>query len=227
MDDLNPEAQRMLELVRQAREPTAADKQRMDALITGSVAVGAAASTQSVAPAAARAATQAATHSVTKGATASLGVKAMVAAAVIGAGGLSFVLWEPSSPSQQLAPQQGHATETTTAPAASQPVPSAADAHGAREASKSAATLHDEELDLLHAAQVKWRNGDAKGALSQLEQHRALFPSSQLASERDALTALSLCALGRHDEGRALAERFMQAAPRSPLRATVEESCLK
>jgi hypothetical protein len=81
------------------------------------------------------------------------------------------------------------------------------------------------ELDLLHDAQSQWRVGNAAGALALLETHRKRFPRSQLAAERDALTVLSLCRTNRTGEARALAKRFLQTTPRSPLRTTVEESC--
>ena len=82
-----------------------------------------------------------------------------------------------------------------------------------------------EELDLLHDAQSKWRAGNALAALSLLSEHKKRFPRSQLGSERDALTILSLCATNRTDEARRLAQRFLQTAQRSPLRTSVEESC--
>jgi hypothetical protein len=81
------------------------------------------------------------------------------------------------------------------------------------------------ELDLLHDAQSQWRVGNAAGALALLETHRKRFPHSQLAAERDALTVLSLCRTNRTSEARAVAKRFLQTTPRSPLRTTVEESC--
>jgi hypothetical protein len=56
-------------------------------------------------------------------------------------------------------------------------------------------------------------------------QHRKRYPHSQLASERDALTVLSLCAINRTIEARAIARRFLRTAQRSPFKTSVEESC--
>jgi hypothetical protein len=112
--------------------------------------------------------------------------------------------------------------------AAEEPAPSATRSRNAARVGVHAKPVEASlpaELDLLHDAQSQWRVGNAAGALALLETHRKRFPHSQLAAERDALTVLSLCRTNRTSEARAVAKRFLQTTPRSPLRTTVEESC--
>jgi hypothetical protein len=122
----------------------------------------------------------------------------------------------------------------TNRAAARRPVPSApASAHtplepaaatGAQPHSAASDTL-DAELDLLHRAQVAWRAREAAGALALLNEHRARFPRSTLQLERDALQVLTLCELGKTADAARLARGVLAAAPHSPLRASLEESC--
>jgi hypothetical protein len=83
----------------------------------------------------------------------------------------------------------------------------------------------DAELDLLHRAQMAWRAREAAGALALLNEHRARFPRSTLQLERDALQVLTLCELGKTADAARLARSVLAAAPHSPLRASLEESC--
>jgi hypothetical protein len=83
----------------------------------------------------------------------------------------------------------------------------------------------DAELDLLHRAQMAWRAREAAGALALLNEHRARFPRSTLQLERDALQVLTLCELGKTADAARLARSVLDAAPHSPLRASLEESC--
>jgi hypothetical protein len=83
----------------------------------------------------------------------------------------------------------------------------------------------DAELDLLHRAQMAWRAREAAGALALLNEHRARFPHSTLQLERDALQVLTLCELGKTADAARLARSVLAAAPHSPLRASLEESC--
>jgi hypothetical protein len=117
-----------------------------------------------------------------------------------------------------VVPPASVATAESTNTAAAHGVPRAASQHALR------GTL-PEELDLLHDAQSKWRAGNASAALALLAEHRARFPHSDLAPERDALTVLSLCATSHTAEARRLAQRFLKHARSSPLRTAVEESC--
>jgi hypothetical protein len=118
---------------------------------------------------------------------------------------------EPATRAETEPPEDPGAPRASTAPRASHP--------------KASEETLSAELDLLHDAQSKWRAGNASAALSLLSEHKKRFPRSQLGSERDALTILSLCATNRTAEARRLAQRFLQTAQRSPLRTSVEESC--
>jgi hypothetical protein len=81
------------------------------------------------------------------------------------------------------------------------------------------------ELTLLRQAQQALRDGSARQALELADRHAALYPRSQLALERGALRVFAYCALGRKGDARALANELLAAAPRSPLRTSLEESC--
>jgi hypothetical protein len=93
-----------------------------------------------------------------------------------------------------------------------------------RPQSAASVTL-DAELDLLHRAQMAWRAREAAAALALLNEHRARFPRSTLQLERDALQVLTLCELGKTAAAARLARSVLAAAPHSPLRASLEESC--
>ncbi|KYF49516.1 hypothetical protein BE04_37450 [Sorangium cellulosum] len=92
------------------------------------------------------------------------------------------------------------------------------------------------ELALLRAAQGALRAGDAGAqgalragdagrALALLEEHAAEFRAGTLRQERMAARVFALCALGRIDEARAEAARFLRDAPRSPLAERVRAAC--
>jgi hypothetical protein len=235
MMDLDPEARRILELTREARTPSARDKARVDRLVGAALALGSATS-----------------HAASGGAaTKVVGTAAAIkwtGIALLAIGGAGYVGWKaahrspPPAPVVAVAPAavppeapapigqtMAAAEPEPAAPAALEPSeePSSLRAGAAPRSShaKAAEGTLPEELDLLHDAQAKWRAGNAAAALSLLSEHRKRFPRSQLASERDALTVLSLCATNRTAEARKLARRFLQTAQRSPLRTSVEESC--
>jgi cell wall-associated NlpC family hydrolase len=103
-------------------------------------------------------------------------------------------------------------------------VPSDKSTHRAAAPKVHADTL-DAELDLLHRAQLAWRERDAANALRLLKQHRAHYPHSGLQLERDTLQVLTLCELGQRAHATRLARTLMGRAAHSPLRASLEESC--
>ena len=235
MTELDPEARRILELTREARTPTARDKVRMDRRIGAALALGSATS-----------------HAASGGAaTKVVGTAAAIkwtGIALIAIGSAGYVGWRASHPSPSPSPMgvvaapaaadpapaaAGQGVATAPPEPAARPEPEPADHPGALRSSGASRASHpkvseetlSEELDLLHDAQSKWRAGNASAALSLLSEHRKRFPRSQLGSERDALTILSLCATNRTAEARRLAQRFLQTAQRSPLRTSVEESC--
>ncbi|MGH1341019.1 MAG: hypothetical protein ACRBN8_05680 [Nannocystales bacterium] len=64
---------------------------------------------------------------------------------------------------------------------------------------------------------------DASGALELLEKARSEFPRGLLAEERDALTILSLAKLGRSEQAKASAKRFLGKHDKSPYAAAVRQ----
>jgi hypothetical protein len=227
----------MLELTRQAHSPRPRDKARMDQLLGPTLALG-----TSSAHAVPRAASSKliGTTSVYKwsgiallamaGGAAYFGWRAPHAApAPLPAPPLMAAEAKPNvEPARADTPAIAAAIAEPSELAAEEPAPSATRSRNAARVvahAKSVEATLPAELDLLHDAQSQWRVGNAAGALALLETHRKRFPHSQLAAERDALTVLSLCRTNRTSEARAVAKRFLQTTPRSPLRTTVEESC--
>jgi hypothetical protein len=134
-----------------------------------------------------------------------------------------------STPTSVASPQPSSAVQTGAAPAAAVPAHTSLKPSdkSARPLSAPAANSDalDAELDLLHRAQLAWRERDAAGALRLLDEHRARYPRSQLQLERDTLRVLTLCELGQHAQATRLARSLLGRAASSPLRASLEESC--
>jgi hypothetical protein len=81
------------------------------------------------------------------------------------------------------------------------------------------------ETRLLRRADSELRNGNAAHALELLDEHARTFPHGVLSEERSAERITTLCALGRVDEAREEARRFLAAAADSPLAKVVRSSC--
>ncbi len=81
------------------------------------------------------------------------------------------------------------------------------------------------EASRLARAQAEIRAGHPAGALEALDEHGAGANDGVLGQERVAARILALCALGRKDEARAEAQRFLSAFPRSPVAERVRTSC--
>ena len=79
-----------------------------------------------------------------------------------------------------------------------------------------------EELLVLARAQAALRHGDGAAALSALD---AASPGPQLGAERATLRILSLCALGRVAEARAVAAVLERSEPGSLQRDAISRSC--
>lgn len=123
----------------------------------------------------------------------------------------------PPTPPQQPPPVRG--VPPTAPPPLTQPPPSPPPSP-----SPEPGTLI-EELRLLRKAQVHLKKEQLKDALSVLEEHARRFPEGQVAEERQALQAITLCKLGR-PEGREAAKAFLQAHPASPQAPRVKLACL-
>ena len=81
-----------------------------------------------------------------------------------------------------------------------------------------------EQQALLDRARAELLRGQAADALRSIGSHRALFPATVLAEERDAIEILALSMSGRRDEARARGERFAARYPQSLFLATIRES---
>jgi hypothetical protein len=227
--ELDREAKRILELTRAARTPRRDDKERIGRQLAASLVLTAASA-------------HAGTSVAPKAIGATWAAKWAVVAMVATVGGVGY-LGMRARPTADTALKASVASPPAlTAPeravvnpaVADEPAASSGDGDATRDeeprravAAKPSiprATL-SEELDLLHEAQAKWRSGNASAALAVIGEHRARFPRSALAPERDALAVLSLCATNRVAEAKRLARHFLATAPRSPLKRSVEESC--
>lgn len=82
-----------------------------------------------------------------------------------------------------------------------------------------------QELRLLRKAQAHLKQEQLEAARLVLEEHARLFPKGQVAEERQALQAITLCKLGR-PEGRDAARAFLLAYPTSPQAPRVRRDCL-
>jgi hypothetical protein len=227
--ELDRDAKRILELTRAARTPRREDKERIGRQLAGALVLGATSA-------------HAGTSMATKAVGATWAAKWAVVAMVATAGGAGYLGMRARSTTDTAPKANVASPPALTAPeramvdpaVSAVPAASSDDSDAMRDeeprravAAKSSpprATL-SEELDLLHEAQAKWRSGNASAALAAIGEHRARFPRSALAPERDALAVLSLCATNRVAEAKRLARHFLARAPRSPLKKSVEESC--
>jgi hypothetical protein len=197
-ENMSAGARRVIEGARLARTPDDADKRRVRqalALGLGAVVAGASSGT--------------AVASATK-AGALVGMRAILAAVAVLSAGTGTYLWV-----------RGHERAPVVAPAA-------APATTRSPVVEPIVTPPDPllaELTLLREAQQALHGGAPRRALELAERHAALYPHSQLKLERGALRVFALCALGRKAEARSLATELLTAAPRSPLRTSLEESC--
>jgi pimeloyl-ACP methyl ester carboxylesterase len=204
-DELSPAERRVIELSRAARTPGEADKRRVRAALA--LSLGAVAGSATGAAVAASTSATAA-----KGAATLVGTRVIAAVLLAASAGTGAFVWLKNRPAP--AP----VVETALAPAAA-PAPVV---------EPIAAPAEDPllaEVSLLQRAQRALRAGQPKEAMELASRHATLYPTSQMALERDALRVFSLCALGRKAEARTLARALLAQAPTSPLRASLEESC--
>lgn len=204
-DELSPAERRVIELSRAARTPGEADKRRVRAALA--LSLGAVAGSATGAAVAASTSATAA-----KGAATLVGTRVIAAVLLAASAGTGAFVWLKNKPAP--AP----VVETAPAPAAA-PAPVV---------EPIAAPAEDPllaEVSLLQRAQRALRAGQPKEAMELASRHATLYPTSQMALERDALRVFSLCALGRKAEARTLARALLAQAPTSPLRASLEESC--
>jgi outer membrane protein assembly factor BamD (BamD/ComL family) len=82
------------------------------------------------------------------------------------------------------------------------------------------------ERTLIETARSALARRDGVAVLQAVDRHAALFPSGQLAEEREALAVQALVITGRADEARARADRFRQRFPNGLYRPIVDAALL-
>ena len=203
-DELSPAERRVIELSRAARTPGEADKRRVRAALAlslGAVAGGA------------TGAAVASTVTAAKGTATLLGARVIAAVLLAASAGTGAYVWLRNKPTASPVVETAPAPAAVPAPApVVEPIAPAEDPLLA-------------EVSLLQRAQRALKQGQPKEAMELAARHATLYPTSQMALERDALRVFSLCALGRKGEARTLARALLAQAPTSPLRASLEESC--
>jgi hypothetical protein len=205
-DQLNPKAKRLLEATRAARTPGDADKRRVGAALA--LALGASAT--------GGAGVAASATGTAKLAGGFSGLKTAVAILVLAATGAGLAIYTRGLPTG--ADERPPVVAAPPAPVVTPlpaPVPAPAEADDPLLA----------EVTLLRRAQRALHDGQPAKALDLAARHAALYPKSQVGVERDGLRVFALCALGRKPEAHALAAELLARAPRSPLRASLAESC--
>jgi hypothetical protein len=128
-----------------------------------------------------------------------------------------------------IAESQGKPTPTPLVPpAASAPEAAPALAPNAEAVSPPTPSVPSTlaaEAAILTRAGAAFKGGDLVLALDLLDQHAASFPSGELSQDRESERVLVLCALGRTNDAKAAASRFLASWPRSTYAPRVRESC--
>lgn len=123
----------------------------------------------------------------------------------------------PSAPARAAVPRQQQPQEPRVA---AEPASPAAPATAGPSPPPDTLAAETQRLREAHGALT---GGEASRALALLDEESAAGP--QLREERAAARVLVLCQLGRVDEARLLAARFLAESPRSPLADRVRASC--
>jgi hypothetical protein len=240
MNDLSPEALRLLRDARGFDEPSAVDAARVHASVLAKVgiAVGAGAGVT------------AATTSLAASPALALGVTALkIGAAIVVAGGLataSYVALRPQAakPPPAMVTAREAPQAIVQAPAPDPVVPETRTLEAAPPSAKVGrsrrnappAVDHAErapratsdlegEARLLEQADADLRRGDASAALLRLTEHAEKYPTGALREEREGIRVVALCRAGREAEGKAAAQRFLARSPRSALATRIRAAC--
>jgi hypothetical protein len=251
MNDLGPEARSLLEAARGADAPTRADRARIKHAVALRVATVGAASMAAGGAAAMTLATKvtvaALTVAVLGGGSASLWAWKAHTAALPAAlhptasrhsasrtlPALPFqpgaapeapaVVEEPHPKPQPPEMRRREAVRGEPRPAETASVSVVASAPAPRPALDSL----DPELTVLRQAQEDLRAGLPAQALRRLDEYDRRFGKGTLNEERRAIGAIALCQAHPGPAAQAQAERFLRAAPQSPLAGRVRSACQK
>ncbi len=209
MTDLGPDARALLDVARDAHQPSAADKARVKALLAASIAAlpatAEAASSSASAPAA-----SAGTSAATTGS-----ALLKIGAAVVAAAGLATAVYVTQLQEPEGAPVPAVEAPASTAPAEVEP---------AAEATVDVSTLA-EQAQRLAEVRVALRDGAFADVLERVDAYESKFPDGMLREEALAARALALCGLGRGDEGRAAREALAEEAPHSAHLGRIDAAC--
>ncbi len=94
-------------------------------------------------------------------------------------------------------------------------------------AAPAASSSLQEEVRLVRGADRAVSARDPNRALELLDEHERRFPRGTLASEREMLVVLALCAAGRDADAAEHATRFRERHPHSPLLDRLQHSCAR
>jgi hypothetical protein len=238
MTDLSPESKALIELAREDDEPSVVDRARVRRALGASLATGLAVSS----------AASAAAGATAKAAGASAGLAGSLKIAMwVGVGMAVGALTTTTA----LVALRGPAAESTSAarpaPREASPIvkvpPPVHEAPAEEPADTTIIPLEvtskptalrppppspsslAAEMRLLETARAALSGGDARRALSLIQEHEREFPAGSLSEERRASKVFALCELGRRAEAARAAAEFLRTAPASPLRGRVLDSC--
>lgn len=83
----------------------------------------------------------------------------------------------------------------------------------------------EEELRLVRGAATASSKGDNAGAMKLLDEHKRRFPRGALAGERELTRAKTLCAMGKTEKARKVADRYLRRHAKSHLAPRFAEVC--
>jgi hypothetical protein len=237
MTDLSPESKALVELARGDDEPSPVDRARVRRALGASLATGLAVT--STASLAAGAGLKAAGTSAGLAGTLKVAMWVGVGMAV-GALSTTTALVALRAPNADTAPAPRSAPQTAPAVTADPPADEApaiaptdtatiplevsSKPSGSRPPQPSPSSLAA-EMRLLETARAALSGGDARRALTLIQEHEREFPGGSLSEERRASKVFALCELGRRGEAARAAAEFLRTAPASPLRGRVLDSC--
>jgi hypothetical protein len=232
MAKLPPDAQRLLDAVRDAADPTPAERARADAALRTALAA------HGVADLPALDAPPGAQPGPSSGAATGAGVK--LGAAAVAAATLALIAVQlrpaPDPPRPPVpaisARASAPAAPVTTEPAAEHAQPSTdrtapQRVAGTRSRARAAdADALQAEVRLIAEANALLNARRFADALGVLEAHARKFPRGALRAERAALRVLSLCGAGASAQALRERERFLHNEPGSLLAARVRDACV-
>lgn len=152
-------------------------------------------------------------------------VAAFVGVGLAAAAAIALVLSQPPAPLNDVVPRAEptppaarRASPSPPAPVVDKPLPSKLDvprvtAKPARAKQRSLA----EQLELLRLARTSLRAGDARRALSVLDDYAAGTNSVDMSAEATLLRIEAMQASGQREQAKNLAERFVARSPDNPL----------